>query len=241
MIFLVIFLAGIASGFINTLAGGGSTLVLPVLIIAGMPSPIANATNRIAILFQNITAVNRFQKHGKLQIKPVIHITISAVIGAVGGSLLASRIAAVHFDKILAVVLIFILIMILRPKSEKEYKPLPKWFEVAIFFIVGFYGGFIQVGVGFIFLATLNLIQRYDLVRANAVKTFIVMCYTFFAVVVFAFSGMILWLHGLLLACGNSLGAYLAVRVAIRKGDKAVKIVLVIAIIIACLKLFGFF
>jgi uncharacterized protein len=239
LIFLLIFAVGIASGFINTLAGGGSTLVLPVLILAGMPSPVANATNRVAILMQNITATNRFHKHGKLHVKPVIHITIAAVIGAIIGSFFAIKVDSAMFDKILGIVFIFILIMMLRPKNKEPRKSLPKWVEFLIFVAVGFYGGFIQAGVGFIFLATLNLIEKYDLVQANAVKTFIVMCYTLFAVIIFALSGKILWLHGLVLACSNSIGAYLGVKAAVKKGEKAVKIVLSIAITIACLKLFG--
>lgn len=239
LIFLLIFITGIAAGFINTLAGGGSTLVLPVLILAGMPSPIANATNRVAILMQNITATNRFHKHGKLQVKPVIHITIAAVIGAIIGSFFAIKVDSALFDKILGIVFIFILLMMLRPKTKKQSKNLPSWLEFVIFLGVGFYGGFIQAGVGFIFLATLNLIEKYDLVQANAVKVFIVMCYTLFAVIIFAFSGKILWVHGLVLACGNSLGAFLGVKAAVKKGEKAVKIVLAVAIIIACLKLFG--
>ena len=239
LIFLLIFAAGTASGFINTLAGGGSILTLPVLILAGLPSPVANATNRVAILMQNITATNRFHKHGKLHVKPVIHITVAAVIGAIIGSFFAIKIDSAMFDKILGIVFIFILVMMLRPKNKKERKSLPKWLEFLIFIAVGFYGGFIQAGVGFIFLATLNLIEKYDLVRANAVKTFIVMCYTLFAVIIFAFSGKILWIYGLVLACGNSLGAYLGVKAAVRKGEKIVKIVLFIAITIACLKLFG--
>jgi uncharacterized membrane protein YfcA len=241
LIFLLIYTVGIAAGFINTIAGGGSILVLPVLILAGMPSPVANATNRVAILMQNITATNRFHKHGKLQVKPVIHIMIAAVIGAIIGSFFAVKVDSVLFDKILGFIFIFILVMMLRPKSKKERKSLPKWLEFLIFIAVGFYGGFIQAGVGFIFLATLNLIEKYDLVHANAVKTFIVMCYTLFAVIIFALSGKILWLHGLVLACGNSLGAYLGVKAAVKKGEKVVKIVLSIAIAIACLKLFGVF
>ena len=241
LIFLLIFTVGIAAGFINTLAGGGSTLVLPVLILAGLPSPVANATNRVAILMQNITATNSFHKHGKLQAKPVIHITIAAVIGAIIGSFFAIKVDSALFDKILGFIFIFILFMTLRPKSKKEAKTLPKWLEFIIFIAVGFYGGFVQAGVGFIFLATLNLIEKYDLVHANAVKSFIVMCYTLFAVIIFALSGKILWLHGLVLACGNSLGAYLGVKAAVKKGEKVVKIVLSVAITIACLKLFGVF
>jgi uncharacterized membrane protein YfcA len=243
LIIALLLLAGFAAGFINTLAGGGSTLVLPVLILAGIPSTTANATNRIAILFQNMIGVNRFHKYGKLEINSVIHITIASIIGAIAGSAIVSKISSVDFDKILGIIFIFVLILMLRSKrtNSQERKKLPQWLEFLIFLLVGFYGGFVQVGIGFVLLATLNLIEDYDLIRANAIKVFIVLCYTIFAVVIFALNGKMLWKYGLILAVGNSLGAYIGVKVAIRGGEKIVKLILTIAIVIACLKLFGFF
>ncbi|MCF7794092.1 MAG: sulfite exporter TauE/SafE family protein [Candidatus Cloacimonetes bacterium] len=239
---VLLILAGVAAGFINTLAGGGSTLVLPILILIGLPSPVANATNRVAILLQNITGTARFHKHGKLDVKPVIHITIAASLGAIVGSFFAVKLNSAVFDKILGVVFIFILIMVIKPKQKRSYaKTLPKWLEFVIFLAVGFYGGFIQVGIGFILLGTLNLIENFSLVRANAVKVFIVMCYTIFAVIVFAISDKIIWLYGLILAIGNIIGAWIGVHAAVKRGDKIVKIVLATAICIACLKLFGVF
>ena len=232
--------AGVMVGFINTLAGGGSSLVLPVLILAGIPSPVANATNRVAILFQNLTGVSRFHKHRKLEIGSILHITIAAIIGSIAGSFLVSNIRPIIFDKILGVIFIFVLIMMLLPrKPSRSRRKLPGWLEFIIFLGVGFYGGFIQVGIGFILLATINLVKEYDLVRANAAKVFIVLCYTIFVVLIFALNGKIIWKYGLILAAGNSLGAITGVRAAIKGGEKVIKIVLTTAIIIACLKLFG--
>lgn len=241
MEYVLIVLAGIAAGFINTLAGGGSTITLAALTFAGLPSPIANATNRIAIFFQTGVATLKFKKHDKLRIKPILHITIAAIIGAIAGSLFAVNISSETFDIVLGVVFILILIMMLRPKkSEKESsRRLPKWAELLIFFGVGLYGGFVQAGVGFIFLATLNLVESFNLVKANAAKVFIVLCYTVFSLIVFASSGKIMWGYGLLLAAGNVIGAYIGAASAIKKGEKIVKIVLAIAIAFACLKLFG--
>jgi len=240
LIFILLFFAGSAAGFINTLAGGGSAFVLPILILAGLPSPVANATNRVAILMQNITGVSRFHKHKMLDVKPVIHIAIAASIGAIAGSFFAVKLDSALFDKILGFVFIFVLIMVLRPKKKRSVaKILPRWLEFIIFLAVGFYGGFIQVGIGFVLLATLSLVENFSLVRANAVKVFIVMCYTVFAVIIFAISGKIIWLYGFVLAGGNMLGAWIGVHVAVKKGDKIVKIVLSVAIVIACLKLFG--
>jgi len=242
-LYIILFLAGVAAGFMNTLAGGGSTLTLPVLILLGLPSPIANATNRVAILLQNVVATTRFHKYKELEVKPVIHITIAAIVGAIVGSLFAVDISSQVFDKVLGVALILILVLIFKPKRKvsAERKSIPKWLEILIFFCVGLYGGFIQTGVGFIFLATLNLVEDFNLIRANAVKVFIVMCYTFFAVIVFAVSDKIMWHYGLLLAAGNILGAFIGVRTAVKKGSGFVKVVITIAVIVACLKLFGIF
>ena len=239
MLLIVLFLVGIIAGFINTLAGGGSALVLPVLILAGIPSPIANATNRVAILLQNITGSYRFHKHGMLEVGSIIHITIAAIIGSIS----AINISSFYYDKILAIVFIIILILMLKPHKKRSSltKKLPKWLEFIIFLIVGFYGGLIQVGVGFIFLATLNLVEEFDLIKANAVKVFIIMCYTIFAVIIFTYSGKVIWKYGLVLAAGNVIGAFIGVKAAITKGEKFVKIILTIAILIACLKLFGVF
>jgi len=242
MMLALLFAAGILAGFTNTLAGGGSLLVLPIMIFLGIPSPVANATNRVALLFQNITGTIRFKQSGKLEVKPIIHITIAAICGSIIGSIFAVKINSELFDKILGFVFILILLLMFKPKPKSgNRKSLPKLVEIIIFFGVGLYGGFIQAGVGFIFLATLNLIENYNLVKANAVKVFIVLCYTVFAVIVFAINGMILWKYGLLLAIGNSIGAWLGVNFAVKKGEKFVRVVLTIAVIVSCLKLFGIF
>ena len=128
-----------------------------------------------------------------------------------------------------------------RPHKERNNltKILPKWAECLVFLLVGFYGGFIQAGVGFIFLASLNLIEEFNLIKANAVKVFIIMSYTIFVVIIFTISGKIIWKYGLILSLGNILGAYLGVKAAIKKGEHFVRIILTFAITIACLKLFG--
>jgi len=241
MIFIFLFVVGIFAGFINTLAGGGSVLALPTLILAGLPSPLANTTNRIAILFQSATGTIRFHKHKQWNIESVKHITIAAILGSIFGSFFAVKMNSVLFDKILGIVFLFILIMMLKPHGKKKHKKLPRFLEFIIFLAAGFYGGFIQAGMGFILLGTLNLIEHFSLVKANAIKVFMIMCYTIPAVVIFTVSGKLVWKYGLLLAFGNIIGSFLGVRIAVKKGDQIVRIVLSIAIILACLKLFGFF
>jgi len=123
---VILFCSGILAGIINTLAGGGSTLTLPALILCGLPSPIANATNRVAIFFQNLTATAKFKQHGQLQVKPVVHIAIAAVAGSILGSLFATKIDSEVFDKMLGILLIFILIMVIKPKKSSYHKVIEK-------------------------------------------------------------------------------------------------------------------
>ncbi len=242
MIYLLLIIVGIIAGFINAMAGGGSTFTLPVLILAGLPSTVANGTNRIGILFQTGVASWRFKEHKQLEVKPYLHITISAIIGAIIGSLFVVNISSKHFDNILGVALIFILITMLIPKNKIASKTkIPKWVEIIIFLCVGLYGGLVQVGIGFILLFTLNLIEHFNLIKANAIKVFIVFCYTIFTIIIFQLSNNIVWSYGLLLAVGNIIGSYIGVKTAIKGGDKIIKIVLSITIILASIKLFGIF
>jgi uncharacterized membrane protein YfcA len=237
----LLFGSGILAGIINTLAGGGSALTLPVLVLCGLPSPVANATNRVAIFFQNLTASAKFRRHGELEITPILPIAIAAMCGSVIGSLFATQIASAVFDKILGILLIFILIMILKPKKIQKTsgKKLPKILEILLFFGIGIYGGFIQVGVGFIFIASLNLLEHKNLIKSNAIKVFIIGLYTFFALVIFAIADKIVWKYGLVLAVGNSIGAFLGVKLALKRGESMVKIILTLAVIASFLKLFG--
>ena len=233
-------LAGTLAGIINTLAGGGSSLTLPALLMCGLSSPVANATNRVAILFQNITASAKFKYHNQLKVKPVLHIIIAASVGAILGSTFATRVNSVNFDKMLVIVLLFILTMILLPKRKrKTRKPVPKYIETFLFFGIGIYGGFIQVGVGFLFIGVLSLVSNNSLIKSNAIKVFIVGLYTFWALVIFIIADKIIWKYGLVLAVGNSIGAYLGVKLAIRNGEIFVKIILSIAIVFSVLKLFN--
>lgn len=237
----ILFITGIFTGITNTLAGGGSAITLPVLIFIGLPSPIANATNRVAIFFQNATATASFKKHNQLEIKPAIPLAIAAIFGSIIGSYTATKIDTASYDKILAIVMLFILVAILKPKSNKDENNLsiPKYLEIIIFLAIGFYGGFIQAGVGFIILAALNLIFDKNLIQANAIKVFIVGVYTIFALVIFALADKIVWKYGIALAAGKSLGAIIGVKLAIKKGEMVIKIILTIAILASFFKLFG--
>ncbi|MFC2096946.1 sulfite exporter TauE/SafE family protein [Bacteroidota bacterium] len=237
--------AGFLAGFINTLAGGGSLITLPLLMFMGLPANMANATNRIAIIVQNIVGVASFKKQKVFSYKEGIWLAIPATAGAIPGALLATHLTDVIMTRIIGGLLIFMFFMIiLKPDIWIKgraglVKAKPNLLQIIIFFCIGFYGGFIQAGVGFFLIAGLVLGTGFDLVKANAIKLFIVLLYTSVAILIFVIYKHVDFKWGLLLAIGNASGAYLASRFAVSWGPKFVKIVLLIIIFLAAMKLLG--
>ena len=244
---VLIFLAGIVAAFINVNAGGGSLLTLPALIFLGLPPVVANGTNRIAILVGAISATRNFKNKGVFDWKFGLELAIPAVIGATIGSSIAVTIPDKMFNTILSCVMILVVIAIIvnpqkRIKGAIEALTRTKKIVAGIvFFFVGFYGGFIQAGVGFLIMATLTLITGLSLVRINALKVFVVLIYTIFSLVVFVLNGKVNLPMGLALSAGHAIGAHLGASFAVKKGDKWIRGILVIAVIAMVLKLSGIF
>ncbi len=245
-LFLLI-LIGIAAGFFNTVAGGGSLLTMPVLIFLGLPSAVANGTNRVALIFQNIIAVVNFRDKGFFNWKLSFSFALPAVVGAIIGSNIAISLPDYIFNKLLAIVMIVVLgIIMWNPKDRIDSKEIElnkknKIIGIVAFFFVGIYGGVIQAGVGFIIIVTLTLITGFSLVRINSMKMFIVGVYLTSSLIVFLLNGKINWVYGLILATGNGIGAYLGSTLSIKKGDKWIKYILAVAVIGMSLKLLGVF
>lgn len=244
-IVLAVIGVGILVGFINTLAGSGSVISLPLLIWLGLPATVANGTNRIAILFQSITGVAVFKKHKKLDVKKGIAPSISAVVGSIIGANIAVELHDATMEKLIGVVMVVMLIVVL-------YKP-GKWLEeqqnlqlkktgilqIIIFFFIGIYGGLIQAGVGIFLLSALVLNVGFDLVKANAIKLLIVALYTPFVLVIFIYHSQVDWTWGLILAAGNIIGAFIASKFAVSWGAKFIRWVLITVMVFSAIDLLG--
>lgn len=238
--------AGILCGFINTLAGSGSLISLPLLMFMGLPANVANGTNRIAILFQNIVGVSSFKQQKVFKIKEGIWLAIPAVIGSMVGAVLAVNLTEAIMTRVIGGLLVFMFFMILfKPDAWIKgqiglVSSKPTWWQLLIFFGIGVYGGFIQAGVGFFLLAGLVLGAGFDLVKANAIKLLIVLLYTPFALAIFIYNDQVYWVAGLILAIGNMLGAFIASRFAVSWGAKFVRIMLLVIVFGAAIKLLIF-
>lgn len=241
--FLIILGVGLLAGFINAIAGGGSLLTMPVLIFLGLPPAVANGTNRVAIFIQNIWGVAGYKSKGISAFPYSLWLGISALLGAVVGAKIAVEISGELFERILAVVMVGVIVVTIfgSPGSQgnvdEKMSKGRQILAVIVFFFIGIYGGFIQAGVGFIILAALTIINRFTLVKANSAKVFVILVYTASALVVFIIEDKIEWLPGLVLAVGNSTGAWFGSRWAVDKGEKWIKIILIIAVTAMAIKL----
>lgn len=236
---------GIIAGFINTLAGSGSLLTLPLLMFLGLPANIANGTNRVAIFMQNLVAVGSFKKQEIFKYSEGIWLAVPATIGAFLGSMIAVNFNERILELFIGGLLVFMFfVILLKPDRWIKEKAgsidgRPRFWRLVIFFFIGVYGGFIQAGVGFFLLAGLIFGVGADLIKANALKVFIVLAYTSVALIVFFLNKQVDLKIGLILAVGNMTGAWIGSHTAVSWGPKFVRIVLLFAILIASLKLLG--
>jgi uncharacterized membrane protein YfcA len=212
----------------------------------GLPANVANGTNRIAILLQNVVGVTSFKRQKVLDFKRGLIIGLPAVAGSLLGARIAVSINDAIMEKAIGSLLILMFfLIILKPgrwlHSHEGLPPVNLIFQVIIFFLIGIYGGFIQAGVGFFLLAGLVLGAGFELVKANALKVFIVLLYTPFALSVFIWNNDVNYVLGFILAIGNMTGAFLGARVAVKWGAKAVRIFLLAALFFASFELLGFF
>ncbi len=242
---IVIIVAGVFVGFINTLSGGGSVISLSLLVILGLPAGIANGTNRISIFFQTLSSVGSFTKQKMFTDLRPVWLGIPATIGSVFGAYLAVDVngKVIEIAMILAMILMAFFLFYKPDRWLKENPALLqrklRWWQFAIFFAVGFYGGFIQVGVGYFLLMALVLGTGYDLVKANAVKNLIVFFYAIFALAVFVINGQVHYMYGLLLSAGSVVGALIASYFAVKKGAGFIRAVIILSIILTVLQISG--
>ncbi len=248
----LILITGIAAGFLNVVSGGGSLLTLPMLIFLmehnGLPATVkatakANGTNRIAVAIQCATGVVGFRVKGFSDFRYSALLTIPAIPGAIIGAIIAVLIGEVIFKRVLAAIMVGVLALTyLSPTREPEGEGSTqsvgrRIVTTFVFFFIGIYGGFIQAGVGFIIIAALTSINSFDLVRANAIKLFVSFFFTIVALGVFIQSGNVDLFLGLTLALGNATGAWFGSHWAVDRGEKWIKVVLVVTSIAFAIRL----
>ncbi|HRZ43443.1 MAG TPA: sulfite exporter TauE/SafE family protein [Bacteroidales bacterium] len=227
----IVLAVGFIVGFINTLAGSGSLLTLPLLMWLGLDPLTANGTNRIAILMQGAAGVVMFHRQGQYQYRHDLRYILPAVFGSIPGAFIAVDLDEAAMHKVIAIVMLLILaVMIANParylKKHPVETPGRALVMMILFFFIGMYGGFIQAGVGILMLAAFSLSGEMTLLRANAVKVLITMIFTIAVLPVFIAHKQVDYFYGVLMGIGSMGGAWWSARMAFRKGTPFLKFVL---------------
>jgi len=241
---LLLAVGGLVAGVINTLAGGGSLITVPLLVFLGLPATTANGTNRIGVLFQNGVAIWRFRQEGLDGLRGAMPVLLPVLIGSAVGAELASNMSAELFRQVFGVAMIALLYPMLRRAPARDGKadesPRSRWAHSLIFFGIGLYGGAIQAGVGLFLIAALAR-SGLDLVRANAIKVVIIGALPLVAVHVFIAHGQVDWGPASALVVGFALGGELGARAAVVGGERLIRPVLVLAVVAMSGRMLGLY
>lgn len=245
--YLIAILGAALAGAINTLAGNGSAITLTILTeLLGLPANLANGTNRIGIALQTVGASWVFYRNGKLDVRrdavPIASITAGSVIGAWVATIVSNEEFKEVFSYLMVVMLLVLLVKPARWLRDTDISyHLPRWISLPAFLALGFYGGFIQMGMGIFFLAVMVLAARYSLLDANVLKSLVVGIYTVLIILIFQWKGMIDWRIGTLMAIGQLTGGWLTAHYASNspKVNKWAYRILVVIVLLAVSKLFG--
>ncbi len=213
------------AGAINTLAGNGSVITLSILTdLIGLPGNLANGTNRVGVLLQTAGSSIGFAKNKMIDLAKSRDIIILTIIGAIAGVYTATIVSNEQFLSVFKYLMIIMLLIILvKPErwliSSGIKNNLPYWISIPSFLALGFYGGFIQMGMGVFFLAVLVLMSKYSIMEANAIKTIVIFIYTVLVLAIFAYQGLVNWEVGIIMAIGQTLGGYLTAAYASKWPD----------------------
>jgi uncharacterized membrane protein YfcA len=230
---------------VNTLAGGGSLLTVPLLVVLGLPGTLANGTNRIGVFVMSVVAAWRFRAEGVSGFRESLPVLLPVTIGSVIGAGLISQATDETFEVAFGVAMLLLLYPILRggPLLARAGGREHRWsraLALLLLLVIGLYGGAIQAGIG-IFLVVALSGTGYDLVRANAIKVVVNAVQVFVVLPVFIAQHQVVWLPALVLAAGFALGGEVGARLAIQRGERIIRPVLAACTVILAGKMLGLY
>jgi uncharacterized protein len=241
----IVFIAGFIAGFINTFAGFGTALNYLLFSILGIPINVANGTVRLGVIMQSITTSIQFYRKGTLDLVKGLYISIPVTLGSIIGAEIAVHINVDLFEKVNGIVLIFMLILMFYDSNRwikgKEVQVSRKvtWGYLLAYFIIGIYGGFVHIGVGIFLIVALVWISGYGLIKATALKMFVVLVYTPFVFGVFMMNDQVEYTLGIVTGLGNLLGGLLATNLVLKWGASFIRWSLIIMMLVFISKLLG--
>ena len=234
---LLVFVAALAAGAVNSIAGGGTLLTFPALVWLGLPPISANATSTVALWPGSFGSMWAYRGQLTGTRRWLLWFTIPSVAGGIVGAQLLLHTSASRFDAIVPFLVLgaTLLFMLQQPLSRRLARrateehaiagplPRPARWVLAAQFAVAVYGGYFGAGIGILMLATLGAMGLGDIHRMNGLKNWGAMCINAIAAITFAVSGIVTWPVAATMAVGGLAGGYGGARLALRAGQKWVR------------------
>lgn len=242
----IVFLSGLTAGFINIASGGGSFITVPILIILGLDPAVANATNRISLATQNISAIIRFQSSGLSHYKTSFLLGSFCFLGSFIGAEAVLRIDAETFKRVYSITIFIALALMLLDPVERFGLDVEKpskyryGISVVLFFFLGIYAGMFQAGTGLLIMVMLRLVMGFDLLKVSIIKVVVILCTTLISSLIFILEGQVNWFYMVFLSMGFIVGGWISAHLAIKKGDPWIRRLLFVTMILLATKLILF-
>ena len=225
---LIVLVAGVVAGAINSMAGGGTLVSFPTLVWLGVPSISANATNSVAMWPGSLAGVWGYRREMRDADRRVYLLAIPSLIGGLIGAVLLQRTPTDVFDRLVPVLILFATFLFMAQE------PIQRRFNVApshprtlapfLFqFLVGIYGGYFGAGIGILMLAALSIMGHTDIHQMNGFKNLLAACINAIAAVYLIVAGLVSWPDAIVLAIGAVIGGAAGAGMARRLGRTAVR------------------
>ena len=232
---ILLLAAAFAAGVVNAIAGGGTLLTFPSLLAVLAPVA-ANGTSTFALLPASLASAWAYRRELADVKEHLVRLWPPSLVGGIIGSLLVTRMPERVFANMVPVLLLgaSVLLLVQKPLSRwigthPHDKPSARTLAAVIFFqfLVGIYGGYFGAGIGILMLSSLALVGIPNIHQMNGVKSILAATMNGVSLLIFGWSGVIVWKYALVMAVAATLGGYLGARVARKTKPEYIRVLVV--------------
>jgi len=238
---LILFMTGLAAGFVDSIAGGGGLLTMPVLLWTGMPPAVALGTNKLQGAIGTLTSSFHYYRKGHIPLKSAFLSVITAFIGSAIGTFTIRQFDTVVLSALLPLLLMLFAVYFLfspRITDVDSHQRLSKYsFALTAGLGVGFYDGFFGPGAGAFYVVAYVTLLGYGIVKATAHTKLLNFSSNISALLFFQLAGLVVWQTGLIMGLGQIIGSYIGSHLTIKHGVQLVKPMLIAVSAIMSVKL----
>jgi uncharacterized membrane protein YfcA len=225
-------LSAFAAGLVDAIAGGGGLLTVPSLLAAGLPPQIALATNKGQASFGAVSSFVSFWTKNGIDRKRAPWGFVCGFLGSLAGARVLLLVKPEPLKPVVLVLLVLAAAFVAWPRKPRDGRP-HDWAMTALVpvtFVLGFYDGFFGPGVGSMLIVAFVLLFGDTLTRASGNAKVVNLASNLAALLLFALRGNVLWQVALPMAAANAAGAFVGARLAVKRGDRLVRVVVLVVV-----------